>query len=261
MMSGSRPVSQGRQLSMTGQSFMQGDGKMPSTVGHLRGTPPSGPVGDNTQQTTVPPAGALRPFPPQRMGTGLSSSGRRESMGRRGMAETAETRQQTSLTSTVYSGTAVSGMLAGSLDRSDHLQAEEADSWRGGSTFRCTPGGVNFGPLQFRKLYRMKLLLLNIGTELSRFRLRQPKASNVSVLYSPAAVAAGMSVMLEVEISTTALGRIRDELQVRIRAQTFPCLNNCALFSRVCPIGRAACVFPRACAACACLTKRVFSDF
>ena len=42
----------------------------------------------------------------------------------------------------------------------------------------------------------------------------QPKASSVSVVYSPAAVAAGMQVTVEVEISCTASGKIDDELHV-----------------------------------------------
>ena len=94
--------------------------------------------------------------------------------------------------------------------------------WCGATTFRCYPGAAAFGVLELRKRYRIRLSLLNVGVEYSKFRLRQPKNSTVSVIYNPQQVAAGMSVPLEVEISCTAIGDIKDELHILSEGESFP---------------------------------------
>jgi hypothetical protein len=69
------------------------------------------------------------------------------------------------------SGIVVSGTGQGAGHPAGQMAEEPV--WRTGKTFRCTPGAVRFGFLEFRKLYRMKLTLTNIGVGFAKFRIRQ----------------------------------------------------------------------------------------
>jgi hypothetical protein len=68
-----------------------------------------------------------------------------------------------------------------------------------------------FGTVHTCKVFRHKLVLTNVGVELARFRVKQPAAENLSVVYNPGALAPGMSLVLEVEVYV-------DEVRVCMRA-------------------------------------------
>lgn len=91
-----------------------------------------------------------------------------------------------------------------------------------GVVFACMPGVADFGAVRARLVYRLELQLLNTSVDYAKFRLRQPKASNLSVIYDPAQVAAGMSVTLTVEVRARGVGDINDELYVLSEVDSFP---------------------------------------
>ncbi|EKX52042.1 hypothetical protein GUITHDRAFT_150660 [Guillardia theta CCMP2712] len=84
------------------------------------------------------------------------------------------------------------------------------------------PGLVDFGDLYAGYVYRSRLTVVNTGVDFSRFRIRQPSSSNVSVLYSPCQIAAGMSVSIEVEVQATQLGSFQDKFLVLSELDQFP---------------------------------------
>jgi len=87
--------------------------------------------------------------------------------------------------------------------------------------FRLRPRRANFGQLEMGKVYRFKLVLSNIGVELARYRIRQTESRNVRVVYNPGAVAAGMSVVMEIEINAEEQGRVVDEIVVETEKEVF----------------------------------------
>uniref|UniRef100_A0A7S4PD23 Uncharacterized protein n=1 Tax=Guillardia theta TaxID=55529 RepID=A0A7S4PD23_GUITH len=88
--------------------------------------------------------------------------------------------------------------------------------------FRLRPRRANFGQLEIGKVYRFKLVLSNIGVELARYRIRQQTDNrNVRVVFNPGAVAAGMSVVLEIEINAVEEGRVMDEIVIETEKEVF----------------------------------------
>ena len=93
--------------------------------------------------------------------------------------------------------------------------SEEEDAPGQGAVFRAYPAVVNFGQVPAGCVYRYKVTILNAGVDYSKYRIRQPKLSNVSVVYTPCQVAAGMSVVVWVEISAGKAGEtIKDSFSV-----------------------------------------------
>ena len=62
--------------------------------------------------------------------------------------------------------------------------------------------------------YKQRLLLMNTGNDLGRFRVKQPVSPNIRVIYVPGPVAAGMNANLDIEVTATILGAFEDEMQV-----------------------------------------------
>ena len=167
----------------------------------------SGALGHTLNDGTTPKS-VLKPYPP----TSQKSPGNQTF--RSGASGFKATGAQSEVNTASVQATTAFG---------EQEQEEEfvVPAWTGGRAFRCLPGAANFGALELRKRYRLKLNLLNADVGYSKFRLRQPKNSSVSVIYSPQAVAAGMSVPLEVEMSCTAAGEIKDELIILSEGEQF----------------------------------------
>lgn len=94
-------------------------------------------------------------------------------------------------------------------------------------TFRLRPRRAQFAQLLVGTLYRFKMVLSNCGVQPSRFRVHQPDDGNgnvhpaVSVIYTPGAVAAGMSVVLEVEVWADQCGVLSTEAAIETETEQF----------------------------------------
>lgn len=106
----------------------------------------------------------------------------------------------------------------------DDNSEEEVAPGRG-AVFQSYPPVVEFGEVPAGCVYRHKVTILNAGVDYSKYRIKQPKFSNVSVVYTPCQVAAGMSVTVWVEISAgTAGSRIKDSFSIlsEVKGDVFP---------------------------------------
>ena len=102
----------------------------------------------------------------------------------------------------------------------------QRSGWRHRS-FRLRPRRAGLGQLSHGHLYRFKMVLSNCGVEACRFRVRQPDdgAGNVhpsvSLIYTPGAVAPGMSVVIEVEVWADECGVIDTEAAIETETEVF----------------------------------------
>nr|XP_014344891.1 PREDICTED: LOW QUALITY PROTEIN: sperm-associated antigen 17 [Latimeria chalumnae] len=73
--------------------------------------------------------------------------------------------------------------------------------------FEVFPPEVDFGVLREGYTYSVLVKVKNVGVDLCRFRVKQPPACiGLRVLYRPGPVAAGMNVVLEIELYAMAIG-------------------------------------------------------
>lgn len=100
---------------------------------------------------------------------------------------------------------------------------DDDEDMEGGSSrmFRLRPRQASFGSIRAGGVFRHKLVITNVSVEKARYRVRQPKSDLVSVVYTPGGVAAGMSVVIEVEIYAEFPVEIDEELRVETEAEQF----------------------------------------
>jgi hypothetical protein len=168
-----------RRISILQRSSSQMSVMSPSRTGQTNTVRPGSSAG-----------GVFKPHPPQ------SPSGSERAPGRKAFAGTADSvpplaahqhnvrasqdvAAHTALSSTGHGGVTAthSQIVATPQSHAVAVGGEDAAGedavWRGGKTFRCMPGAVRFGVLELRKLYRMKLTLMNVGVGFAKFRIRQ----------------------------------------------------------------------------------------
>jgi len=91
----------------------------------------------------------------------------------------------------------------------------------GDKMFRLRPRQAAFGNVAAGRVFRHKLVLTNVSVELARFRVVQPKSDRLSVVYTPGGMAAGMSIVIEVECFSTDAGMLTDQLTVETEGEVF----------------------------------------
>jgi hypothetical protein len=87
--------------------------------------------------------------------------------------------------------------------------------------FRLRPRQASFGTIRAGGVFRHKLVITNVSVEKARYRVKQPTSDLVSVVYTPGGVAAGMSVVIEIEIYAELPVEIDEELRVETEAEQF----------------------------------------
>jgi hypothetical protein len=88
----------------------------------------------------------------------------------------------------IHAGTAMESRPATQGTGVDEDSSEEDEAPGKGAIFQAYPPAVRFGPVPAGCVYRYKVTLLNAGVDYSKYRIRQPKLSNVSVVYTPCQV-------------------------------------------------------------------------
>jgi hypothetical protein len=88
----------------------------------------------------------------------------------------------------IHAGSAVETRPATQGTGLEEDSSEEEDAPGKGAVFQSYPPSVRFGPVPAGCVYRHKVTLLNAGVDYSKYRIRQPKLSNVSVVYTPCQV-------------------------------------------------------------------------
>lgn len=98
--------------------------------------------------------------------------------------------QPTGLTEalSIHAGTAMESRPSTKGTGVDEDSSEEEDAPGRGAIFHSYPPAVRFGPVPAGCVYRFKVTLLNAGVDYSKYRIRQPRLSNVSVVYTPCQV-------------------------------------------------------------------------
>ena len=87
--------------------------------------------------------------------------------------------------------------------------------------FRLRPRLAVLGQIKEAQVYRFKMVLSNCGNQIARFRIRQPENDSVSIIYAPGGVAAGMSVVLEVEVWAEECGQIDTQFAIETETECF----------------------------------------
>ncbi|XP_064412779.1 sperm-associated antigen 17 [Latimeria chalumnae] len=119
--------------------------------------------------------------------------------------------------------------------------------------FEVFPPEVDFGVLREGYTYSVLVKVKNVGVDLCRFRVKQPPACiGLRVLYRPGPVAAGMNVVLEIELYAMAIGlkgsegagHIAYDIEIQAETETLflPVIANILLLLNSSPLVLLSCV-------------------
>lgn len=100
-------------------------------------------------------------------------------------------------------------------------ESVDHDETAGSRMFRLRPRHATFGSICVGGVFRHKMVITNVGIEKGRYRIKAPKSGIISVVYTPGGVAAGMSVVIEIEIYTDEPVEIDEELLIETESEIF----------------------------------------